>query len=297
MTQAAKLLLAACLGLVSMLSSAQNLSDHWFNPDESGWGLSITHQGPVIFAVLYVYSRTSVDQAGKGAPEWYVMPDMRDISIGSSPIAPVQFRGTLYAGRGSPYNIAFNAASTQVTAVGEASIMPDSDGAGAQLTYRIGDTTVTKRIRRMSLARLPLTGTYGVKMAATVNPSLAGASCANAGTIMRDDVWTIGATGSVPSYNIFFQSFDFAAGSLFAMQVSQAGSTATATIRPLSSLVGPATWTLKLDHVGAGGWSGTLRIASDTTVTGTVGGDVITLPACVLNARITGTRTTNVNAF
>ena len=170
MTQAAKLVLAACLGLFSTVASALNLSDHWFDPNQPGWGLSVTHQGNTIFAVLYVYSRTAVDQSGRGASEWYVMPALRDPSGEISPAPPPQFSGTLYSGRGSPHNLAFNPSATQITPVGEASILPDPDGAGAQLTYRIGDVTVTKRIRRMSLQRLPLTGTYAVKMSGSVNP-------------------------------------------------------------------------------------------------------------------------------
>lgn len=295
-TQGTRLLLAACLGLLSTVASALNLSDHWYDPNQPGWGLSVTHQADTIFAVLYVYSNTAVDQSGRGASEWYVMPAMRDPGFEISPVPPVQFRGTLYSGRGSPYNLAFNPAATQITPVGEASILPDTDGAGAQLPYRIGDTTVTKRIRRMSLARLPLTGTYAVTMSGSVNPSAAGASCSNAGTFLRNETWIIETIGSPPVHRITFASYDFSVNNRFDLQVTHAGSTVVASLRsPLGLVAG--TWTLLLDHVGEGGWSGTARVASDTTITANIGGNVVTLPACVMTARITGTRTTNVSAF
>jgi hypothetical protein len=285
-----KILVAAWLGLVSTLASAINLSDHWFDPNQPGWGLSVTHQGNTIFAVLYVYSATAVDQSGRGAAEWYVMPALRELGADITPVPPLQFSGTLYSGRGSPYNVPFNSPATQIIPVGNASILPDSDGAAAKLTYRIGETSVTKRIRRMSLQRLPLTGTYAVKMSGSVNPSTAGTSCANAGAFSRDETWIIETIGSPPVHVVTFASFDFSVSNRFDLQVNPAGSTVVASLRsPLGLVAG--IWTLVLDYVGESGWAGTARVASDTTVTANLGGNVVTLPACVMTARITGTRT------
>jgi len=43
-------------------------SDHWWNPQESGWGLSITqHPSDRLFAVWFVYSQAS-------QPIWYTLP-------------------------------------------------------------------------------------------------------------------------------------------------------------------------------------------------------------------------------
>lgn len=42
-----------------------NYTDMWWNPEESGWGLTLTHQGDTAFAAWYVYN-----SAGK--PTWFV---------------------------------------------------------------------------------------------------------------------------------------------------------------------------------------------------------------------------------
>jgi len=43
-------------------------SDMWWNPNESGWGISITQQGSIVFAAWYAY-----DASGKAI--WYVAPN------------------------------------------------------------------------------------------------------------------------------------------------------------------------------------------------------------------------------
>jgi hypothetical protein len=44
--------------------------DMWWNPSESGWGLSISQQHGALFVVWYTYR-------ADGTPAWYVMPDGR----------------------------------------------------------------------------------------------------------------------------------------------------------------------------------------------------------------------------
>ena len=67
--------------LSPMLASAQYNSDMaypagtapsyeglWWNSSESGWGLSVAHQGDVLFVVWYTFDHD-------GSPMWLVMPD------------------------------------------------------------------------------------------------------------------------------------------------------------------------------------------------------------------------------
>ena len=56
----------AALAAFSIDTTAAALTGLWWNPNESGWGITLTQQGPIIFAAWYAY-----DQAGN--PLWYVM--------------------------------------------------------------------------------------------------------------------------------------------------------------------------------------------------------------------------------
>lgn len=78
----------------------------WYNPTESGWGMSITQHGSTIFAVPYTY-----DAAGK--PTWYVMDNcpmlaagsctgnLYQVSGGSSPAVPWSGAGKVVSPAGS----------------------------------------------------------------------------------------------------------------------------------------------------------------------------------------------------
>ena len=50
--------------------SAPSYEGLWWNASESGWGLSIAHQGDSVFAVWYTFDRD-------GSPTWFAMPDAR----------------------------------------------------------------------------------------------------------------------------------------------------------------------------------------------------------------------------
>ncbi len=64
-------LLVAVLSLLCLpagpaaAASGYDMSDLWWNPAESGWGIQFVQQRDVIFATLYVYDAS-------GAPVWYV---------------------------------------------------------------------------------------------------------------------------------------------------------------------------------------------------------------------------------
>lgn len=60
---------------------AIDYTDLWWNPNESGWGISITHQSGTVFAAWYTY-----DAAGK--PVWYVVPQC--------PVSAASCTGAIY---------------------------------------------------------------------------------------------------------------------------------------------------------------------------------------------------------
>ena len=73
------LLLVASPAFANTFNS--DLSDLWWNANESGWGVSLTQQFGIIFAAWYTY-----DSSGK--PVWYVVPNCPVIGAGC--------RGDLY---------------------------------------------------------------------------------------------------------------------------------------------------------------------------------------------------------
>jgi hypothetical protein len=73
---------------------AVDYTDLWWNPNENGWGISLTQQFGVIFAAWYTYDAT-------GKPVWYVVPNCPVISTGCT--------GDLYqVTGGAPLSSAWN---------------------------------------------------------------------------------------------------------------------------------------------------------------------------------------------
>ncbi len=52
-------------GQVTDLTTLTNYTDLWWNPNESGWGINLAHQGDTIFAAWYTYG-------ADGTPMWLV---------------------------------------------------------------------------------------------------------------------------------------------------------------------------------------------------------------------------------
>ncbi|HET9578186.1 MAG TPA: hypothetical protein VFP44_10195 [Usitatibacter sp.] len=114
-----------------------NFQDLWWNPDEAGWGVNLTHQGKVLFATLFVYD-------ANGNPQWYVM------SAGGEGANRLTYSGALYQTRGPVFN-ASPWTGTTVTPVGNMSFA-FTDGSHGTLTYTVNGVTVTKDITRQVFA-------------------------------------------------------------------------------------------------------------------------------------------------
>ena len=116
------------------VGAAINYTGMWWNPTESGWSISVNHQGNVAFATLYTY-----DEAG--APMWLVM------SSGLLQADGRTYTGDLYRTNGP----AFNAQPfTPITAanlltVGRMSLT-FSTATTATLSYTYLGTAVSKNI-------------------------------------------------------------------------------------------------------------------------------------------------------
>lgn len=60
-----KSIVAIALVAFSSVCFALDVSGHWWNPAESGWGVAIQQQRDTVFLQLYTYTKD-------GAPIWYV---------------------------------------------------------------------------------------------------------------------------------------------------------------------------------------------------------------------------------
>lgn len=123
-----------------------NLTDLWWDPSESGWGLNlIQHSSNIVFATWFAY-----DPDGSAA--WYVVPDGRWIA-GTGYTGPIYrttgpafcFEGEVCAGTG------FNPSAVTRTLVGEMvlSIEP-SNFDRANVRFTIGGKTLSRNITRQS---------------------------------------------------------------------------------------------------------------------------------------------------
>jgi hypothetical protein len=68
----------------------ENYTDLWWNPEESGWGINVTHQGEILFATLFTYG-------GDGEPDWFAMSRGERQEDGS-------YLGELYRARGPVFH-------------------------------------------------------------------------------------------------------------------------------------------------------------------------------------------------
>jgi arylsulfatase A-like enzyme len=120
-------------------STATNYQDLWWNPNESGWGINLTHQDDIVFATLFVYDSASTNT-------WYVMSGGRKQADGS-------FLGELYQVVGPAFIAtpfapldASNSAQ-RVRQVGTLRLT-FQDGQTGSLVYSVDGTTITKSVTR-----------------------------------------------------------------------------------------------------------------------------------------------------
>jgi len=135
----AKFLGACAASLVSATGTASdgtNFSDQWWNPNESGWGISVLQQADVIFVDLFVY-----DTAGN--PTWFTAAATQQ----SDPFGRVTFTGDLNQTSGPWFGGVFNPAFVGYRKVGTLTfdaVTLDT----ANLTYVVDGVAVSKPITR-----------------------------------------------------------------------------------------------------------------------------------------------------
>ncbi len=111
----AAMLVALALPAAAQSVPATNYSDIWWNPAESGWGVTFTQHSTTnqVFAVWYTYDPRAADPASPGnfKPLWLVMP-------GGQWTSPTHIRGNVFVTVGTPFAQNWNTAAIQATPVG-----------------------------------------------------------------------------------------------------------------------------------------------------------------------------------
>jgi hypothetical protein len=135
----------------------------WWNPDQSGWGLNIAHQGDVLFVTWFTY-----DHDGNGM--WLVMPsaqldpsmdgmddmmDMYGMGMGMGGSWMPTYHGNLYRTTGPAFDAtSFDASKVKSTQVGTAQLQ-FFDGNFGSFTYTIGASSTTVNIVRDEFGPMP----------------------------------------------------------------------------------------------------------------------------------------------
>jgi len=115
--------------------AAVDYNDLWWNPNESGWGVALTHQSGTIFATWYAY-----DASGKAV--WYVSSGCTVAGSSCSNSALYQVTG------GSPLTAAWNGSNKVTSNVGTVTFT-FSDANNGLMSYTLNGVPVTRAITRL----------------------------------------------------------------------------------------------------------------------------------------------------
>ena len=111
---------------------AVDYTDLWWNPNESGWGVSLTHQFGTIFAAWYTYDAS-------GLPVWYVATNCPATATGCS--APLyRFTG------GAPLTSTWKSPNPAIQ-VGNVTFA-FTDAANGTMTYTVNGVSASRAITR-----------------------------------------------------------------------------------------------------------------------------------------------------
>ena len=159
---AAFLVLAVATPHADASTSATEITDQWWNPAESGWGVNVILQNNVAFLTFFVYDAAQ-------NPIWYTAVAYRTSD------ATLVWSGILYATKGPWFGGLFPPANVSEGQAGTATFaVANSNLNQATLTYSVDGVTVSKSVERQTWALENYSGNYAggysVRMTAC-NPS------------------------------------------------------------------------------------------------------------------------------
>lgn len=156
-------LLAFVLAALSMIGNAgatsanTDLSDIWWNPNESGWGMQMVNTGTFVFATVYVYGPN-------GSPTWLTGQLSRPNTN-----LPVTYSGPLYVTTGPWFgSSSFNPNAVTARQAGTMTFVLTSVSTG-QLTYSVDGVIVNKSVQRQPLTLDDYEGDYVAVITQTIS--------------------------------------------------------------------------------------------------------------------------------
>ena len=145
------LLLGLCPLAQAMSSFSPDVSDLWWNPAESGWGVNLIQQNNIIFATFFVYGTDC-------RPRWYVSSDLT--TNGSPEDMPMIWRGRLYETTGPVVGLgAFNPAAVTRRDVGEVTFLWSRGNTGT-IEWSVDGVRASKQVQRQTWAATDITGEF-----------------------------------------------------------------------------------------------------------------------------------------
>lgn len=128
---------AAVSAAYTVDTSTAPLTGLWWNENESGWGMSLTQQGPIVFVAWYTYDET-------GKPTWLVMS--------SCPLIGSACTGDIYkVSGGTSLGVPWNGASKVVTKVGTGTLSFSDNDTGT-FSYSVNGGSGMRTITRQFFA-------------------------------------------------------------------------------------------------------------------------------------------------
>lgn len=128
-------------------TAAGNLSDHWWNPAQSGSGLMLEQRDDRAYALLYTY-------AASGLPIWYVAPNLTAAS--TTPDGLPRYTGALVRMFANPPG---SPSPHDADQIGEIEFAPSSTTA-ATLRYTILGVATEQPVRRLDYGETRPEGRY-----------------------------------------------------------------------------------------------------------------------------------------
>lgn len=121
-----------------------DVSDLWWNPSESGWGMQLVQEADFVFATVYVYG-------SNGSPTWIT----GELVANGGGV----FSGPLYVTSGPWFGGPFDPTAVGIRQAGSMTFTQQTPGTGA-LTYTVDGVQVTKEVQRETLVLDDYTGDY-----------------------------------------------------------------------------------------------------------------------------------------
>jgi hypothetical protein len=144
-----KRLFIAAMMFFSASVAAHSLTDTWWVPQESGWGLTAVHENNLLVITLYVHD-------AQHRPRWYTAALQR---YGNTASGDPEFTGSLYETSGSAIGGPWNPGDVDRRPVGTASFRARPLGR-AELEYSVDHIAVVKQIERFTMQQDRLEGLH-----------------------------------------------------------------------------------------------------------------------------------------